>query len=164
MESDRNTALADDGTHILQFLRAYDVICPNCSAKAHVKIIEAGPGAMEMFAPRRLSCAFCGHSSEWRSNGVIARDLGPIDWYFKATFWHRRHCCGQVLWVTNREHLHFLRNYVGAKLRAHVKTSKGWSNSSLSGRLPRWISSGRNRGKILKALDEIEQDMKEDAT
>jgi hypothetical protein len=66
-----------------------------------------------------------------------------------------------LLWVANRQHLEFLKSYVGAKLRSHVKTPKGGSNASLFARLPRWISSSRNREKILKALKGIEQEMTE---
>ncbi len=140
---------------MVDFLKEYDVVCPICSKKAHVRIFEEAK--MVLFAPRRLSCGSCGHNREWHSNGVASRfGEEPIDWYFKVPFWHRRPCSGHILWVANREHLEFLKGYVSAKIRSRLRGEHGWSNRSLVGRLPRWISSGRNRTEILRALGEIE--------
>ncbi len=139
----------------MEFLCAYDVVCPKCRAKAHVRVI--GNGVIPLFAPRRLSCCTCGYRTEWRGNTVSSRfSEAPVDWYFGAPFWYRRRCCGHELWVANREHLGFLRSYVGAKIRSHVRVERRWSNRSLSGRLPRWMTAGDNRSEILRALDALE--------
>lgn len=155
----RTETYEDDGTRVIQFLTEYDVVCPQCAERAHVRVTEQTE--MLLFAPRRMTCGSCGHSEEWKANKISPRfDDEPTDWYFQAEFWHKRPCCGHVLWVANREHLEFLKSYIGAKIRSHVRTVKGWSNRSLSARLPRWISSARNREAILTVLCEIETEMK----
>lgn len=145
----------DNRAQISQFLSSYLVACPRCGSKAHVQIVGEAP--MLLFAPRRLACASCGYSTEWRANGVVSSfDDEPRDWYFGAEFWHQVRCCGHVLWVANREHLEFLKHYVGAKIRSHTRDEQGWSNRSLSARLPRWLTAADNRDKVMKALAQLE--------
>src|SRR5215469_5477073 len=144
----KSDAYEDSGAHILQFLGSYDVVCPKCERRAHVHVIEKGAGPL--FSPRRLSCTACGYANDWREHSVRSRfDEIPVDWYFGATFWYRRRCCGHELWVANRDHLEFLKNYIGAKIRSHVRNEHGWSNRSLSSRLPRWMTSAANRETLM---------------
>jgi hypothetical protein len=146
----------DSGSDILEFLFSYDVVSPRCSKKAHVTVIDKSEPPL--FAPRRLTCTACGLSSEWRKSSVqTGFSENAKDWYFNCPFWYRTSCAGHELWVANREHLEFLKSYVSATLRSHVKSTTGWNNRSLANRLPKWISAASNRQKVLKALEQLEQ-------
>jgi len=57
------------------------------------------------------------------------------------------------IWVYNNRHLAQLRCYVAATLRDEHRCGNGsWSSC-----LPAWIKSAKNRGKVLKALDKLDQ-------
>jgi len=69
-------------------------------------------------------------------------------------------CCGQMLWAWNTEHVLWMQKYVRAKLRTR-RWIGGWRNNSLQSRLPRWITSAKNREAVLNGLDKlIERDLK----
>ena len=54
------------------------------------------------------------------------------------------------------EHLQYLEEYVGAKLRSRKKDEEsGWQNQSFTSRLPSWIKDKKNRGEILKAIKKL---------
>ena len=60
---------------------------------------------------------------------------------------------GKTVWAYNSGHLAELKRFVSAKLREYGATS----NSSFASRLPAWIKSARNRGKVLAAITRIER-------
>ena len=155
MSNAQPAKFTDKGDHLLDFMRRYSVVCPHCQERAVVAIID--PDEPPLFAPRRLSCSSCGHVAEWRGNAVCSSFSDePRDWYFQRPFWYRTPCRGHELWVLNREHLDFLRDYVGAQLRARRRQEKGWSNRSLASRLPKWISAASHRGDVQAALVRLE--------
>ena len=144
--------------YILEFMNEYFVVCPRCEKCATVSVIEAGE--MALFSPRRLTCAQCGYSAEWRGRSVSSRFTEvPLDWYFQRPFYYRADCCGHELWVFNRRHFDFLKEFVAAQIRSRTKSALGWSNRNLASRLPKWISAGKHRDKLLAALKKIEQRM-----
>jgi hypothetical protein len=58
---------------------------------------------------------------------------------------------GKTIWAYNRAHLDALRQFVSAQLRERTVVA----NASLFSRLPAWIKSGRNRKKVLAAIDRL---------
>jgi hypothetical protein len=161
MTPSNSKTFTDAGDHLLDFMQDYSVECPHCAHRASVCVIDQTAPAL--FAPRRLTCAGCGYTAEWRERSVCSRfSEEPRDWYFKRPFWYRTNCCGHVLWVLNRDHLEFLRHYVGAQIRSRARGQTGWSNRSLASRLPKWISSASHRTDILLALERLEVAMNTD--
>jgi hypothetical protein len=149
---------SDAGEHLLDFMNEYAVVCPRCKKLARVAIVDTA--APPLFAPRRLSCLSCGHVAKWQGSGVRSWFSNePRDWYFDQPFFYRISCCGHELWVFNRRHLQFLREFVSAKIRSRSKGQCGWSNRSLASRMPRWISSARHREDILASLAKLERNM-----
>jgi hypothetical protein len=57
-----------------------------------------------------------------------------------------------ILWAYNLEHLEYLKNYVGAKLREAASGGK----YALAWKLPNFIKLAKNRNKILKAISRLE--------
>jgi hypothetical protein len=158
MSEAQPSKFTDRGDRLLDFMDRYSVVCPRCEQRAVVAVID--PVAPPLFAPQRLTCPGCGYVAEWRGNAVRSRFSDePRDWYFQRPFWYQTQCRGHELWVFNRRHLDFLRDYVGAQLRARVRQEKGWSNRSLASRLPKWVSAASNRKHVLAALARLERMM-----
>ena len=78
---------------------------------------------------------------------------GPIDPFFHLPVWLQADFSGQTLWAYNLEHLEFLAEHVGAKLRER-NTSPRMSRS-IGARLPRWMTAASNREAVLKAIEKL---------
>jgi len=148
----------DDGTQMVDFLRRYTVVCPECGGAATVVAKKDEP--FILFARRRLTCSGCGLSKEWAAGclGYPSPEQG-VDWYFRLPYFFQRRCAGHQLWVANREHLNFLRGYVAAKHRNHRRDARGWSNRSFASRIPKWLAEAKNRTAILSVLDDLEKEI-----
>ena len=78
---------------------------------------------------------------------------GAIDPYFHLPLWLSVNCCDNNFWAYNNEHLDFLNEHVSAKLRE--RNTQEMSNRSIGSRLPKWITSKKNRDIILKAIHQL---------
>lgn len=149
----KNERFLDEGTKIDEFSDEFLVICPKCESLA--KVILAEPNSVtiknKLFAPRKFFCTKCVYRKTWSAHKVLAGS--NVDWYFHFPLWLEISCCGEMLWAYNERHLEFLENYVSAKLRE--RTNKG-RNSFLS-KLPKWITSSKNRDEILKAIGKLKE-------
>jgi hypothetical protein len=145
----------DNGETIDSFWNKFQVQCPRCNSCANIDCFD--PDNTDRYAPRRFSCTACGSSKDWSG-----RKLGWESWYcdpyFHYPLWLQAPCCGQTLWAYNLRHLEFIEAFARAKLRERKPNEqRGWSNSSLFSRLPKWIQSGKNREGILKAIRKIRE-------
>jgi hypothetical protein len=80
---------------------------------------------------------------------------GEIDPFFYLPLWLKTDFEGHSIWAYNLEHLHFLRQHIEAKLRE--RNGQELSNKSIASRLPRWMTSKKNREIILKKMDELQK-------
>ncbi|HVO42213.1 MAG TPA: hypothetical protein VMT34_06310 [Aggregatilineales bacterium] len=150
-----STRFRDDGSTIYRMLDEILVVCPRCQSCARIAILT--PGDRDWFAPRRLTCRHCGHARDWAER-QIARYWGrpAVDDFFHEPLWLQTPCGNEILWAYNLKHLTLLERYVGASLREHRRgPDGGWQNSALVNRLPRWISSAKNRAAVLKTLQKL---------
>lgn len=75
-----------------------------------------------------------------------------------VNLWLVTPCWGETLWAYNREHIEFLRSYIGARLRSHPKHAEhGWSNKFIQSRLPAWMLSRGNRDALLPWAEQVVQ-------
>ncbi len=58
-----------------------------------------------------------------------------------------------TLWAYNVEHLDFLAEHIGAKLRE--RNGQELLNGSIGSRLPKWMTSKKNREALLKKITEL---------
>lgn len=151
---------------VYDFIKDVYVVCPACGGKAIIKTPE--------FALRKtneheikLICTNCGHNKRLQEkpdsvlysspNSIIKGKYvvvgGAIDPYFHLPLWLTMNCCDNILWAYNYEHLDFLRSHVEAKLRE--RNTQEMANKSLGSRLPKWMTSKKNREMILKALIQL---------
>jgi len=146
----------DERATLDDFMDEILVVCPECSGCARTFRVERG--SADSFAPRRLVCA-CGHTREWAGRVLgMPRGEPPRDDYFHLPLWLRARCAGETLWAYNREHLAFLRSFVGATQRERLRDAKhGWRNASLVSRLPKWMKLAKHRAAILRAIARLEE-------
>lgn len=60
---------------------------------------------------------------------------------------------GRVLWAWNLDHLSFLEDYVGSKLRERIPNQ----NTSLASRLPKWMKEAKNRESLLREFSAMRE-------
>ena len=149
---------------IWDFATEFLVVCPKCSRRA---MVRRGDGE----SAARLSCGACCHVREWRgpylghSSCLPAESLkegmivlgAPLDPYMHHDLWLRVACTGELLWAYNAQHLAFLRSFVGATLRERPTDAHGFRNRLLESRLPKWMTSAKNRDAVLAGVSKLEQ-------
>lgn len=141
----------DDGeAHIYgMYMRGVLIVCPRCEACAHVQ-----PSGWQ---DARVICESCGLFKEitgkarW-SHGYEVRT--GRERYSESKIWLQTLCCGNTLWALNGEHLAWLESYVGSELRTR-NTNDGCRNSSFQSRIPKWISSKKNREQVMAGIQKL---------
>lgn len=150
------------------FIKDVLVICPKCEQKAIVKASEFSFGKMDE-NDVRLVCSNCGHSkilSEkpsvivYSSNEKIISGRhyfvgGGIDPFFHLPLWLSENLSGNLFWAYNIEHIEFLENHIQAKLRE--RNGIEYRNKSIGSRLPKWMTSKKNRELMLKTIEKLKR-------
>ncbi len=63
-----------------------------------------------------------------------------------------------LLWAYNYKHLDFIENHIKAELR--TRENSAIKNRSLGSRLPKWMSSKKNRKELLKGIEKLKKKTK----
>jgi hypothetical protein len=89
---------------------------------------------------------------------------GPESWDISLSLWLKCPCRGHVLWAFNAEHLAWLEAYVSANHRERKHENLDCkpedfcrSNSSLASRLPKWMTSAKNREDVLNSIKKLKR-------
>lgn len=144
------------------------VVCPKCEKKA---LIKATDFSFRQYTEDKIKlvCTSCGHSKKLieKPNEILSTSKndfisgrqyiigGGIDPFFHLKLWLTKTYGENLFWAYNYEHLDFIREHVEAKLRE--RNGQTIINRSLGSRLPKWITSKKNREQILKTIDELTQ-------
>lgn len=130
----------DDFRRVYGFVDRVLVVCPKCAKCASISDSTS-----------RLICPHCGRIKDNIRWDIIGPESGTLG----LSLFLQTDCGGENLWAFNLDHLRFLRDYVAAKHRAHARDDNGWSNRSLANRLPKWMTSSKNRDAVLRAIDRL---------
>lgn len=84
---------------------------------------------------------------------VYANSHQATDPNLGLPLWLQTTVDNHVFWAYNYEHLAYLKQYVSAKLREAPEGGK----YSLVWKLPTFVKTAKNRGKILKAIKRLEE-------
>jgi len=156
-------------TQLRQFMHEVLIVCPQCERQAMVKAPVVDFSA-EAALDIRLICVHCGHSKMLtetpdtlfftNSSGKQVRGRtyltgGAVDPYFHLPLWLTTKVEGHLLWAYNHDHLAFLEQHIRATLRE--RSGPEYSNRSVGSRLPKWMTSRKNRDKVLKAIVRLQE-------
>lgn len=150
-------------TLVYDFTRGVFVVCPNCEKKATVKSETLYGKEIKLICPdcgfnKTPELAYIGRSSSKKSTnstkGTVVIGHG-IDPYFHLPLWLSTNVGENLFWAYNYEHLNFIKEFVYAKLRE--RNINDMRNQSLGSRLPKWITSHKNREVILKTIEKLEK-------
>lgn len=140
----------DQQKRITEFHQNVAVHCPACTAKAFATVDYTARKA-------RLSCLHCGFSKDASTEGKIGNTKAGIQMaahlYFDASLWYRSPFRNDVFFAFNEEHLDYLKQYIGARLREH----KDRTHFTLLEKLPKFYHDARNRDALLKLIGKLEK-------
>lgn len=128
------------------------VCCPCCQRSA--RVFSLGEQKLALFGPKRLVCANCGYSKDWKKSAVCIG--GRVDAYFRQPLWLQTPCCGQTLWAYNERHLKYLEDFISSDLRERIPST----NRSIASRLPAWMKNAHNRNDLLKGIKRLKQKLR----
>lgn len=131
------------------------VECPGCHHCANIHFANSSRPIV-----RTAVCTNCGYSNRTDVGGLPTYSYAN-DWNRRLGLWLQTPCAGRVLWALNKDHLEFLRSFVGAHLRERRPNEYGWSNQSMAGRLPRWMTSAKNRDEVLRCVRRLDDRLAE---
>jgi hypothetical protein len=146
----------DEKTWIESFQPAILIECPHCSKCVTLSCKQVS-GTFEY----TYACLGCGSSDKHVDPSSLFSSHFSNEKRHRLNLWLQTSCCGDILWALNEEHLTFLEGYVSAKLRERRPSEFGWSNHSLFGRLPRWVTSAKNRDEVLRGIRRLKQRLPE---
>ncbi|MBN8683165.1 MAG: hypothetical protein J0L99_10930 [Chitinophagales bacterium] len=152
---------------LFDFIR-FDILvsCPACSKKAVVKPGNFEFGNLEE-SDIKVICSHCGynkklsdqaaadvHTPHKKADTTRQIVLGDaIDPFFHLPLWLQTDFEKYTFWAYNVEHLDFLQDHIGAKLRE--RNGQAIYNRSLGSRLPKWMTSKQNRAVLLKKIEAL---------
>jgi len=108
------------------------VVCKNCKNKAIVK---------NRVNQIKVTCKNCGYNKT-HNNAMPSED-----------YWLSTQLSHGTFWAYNYEHLDFLKKHISAELRE--RNLDEIKNNSVGSRLPKWISSKKNRSELLKIIEKL---------
>ncbi len=136
---------------LYDFTDEYLVICPQCQGCAVVRPIAPTDDR----SPRRVTCLSCSYTKDW--HGTTLSFGTPIDSYFGLPLWLQTEVGDRTFWSYNLRHLQFIKAFVQATIRERSEhPGQGWRNQSVISRLPEWIKLAKNRKRVLKAIELLE--------
>lgn len=128
------------------------IVCQKCNTVADLETKELS----QTVKKTNCKCEECGFINQvevefdlMKSGGMYNSQIK--DQYYGLDFWYKINFKNNCLWAYNLEHLNDIQKYVEAEVR---KRHNGEYQSVLE-KLPKWISSKKNRPEIVKALEKL---------
>lgn len=110
----------------------------------------------ELYKKAKIKCDTCNKEKEYELKWYRYKKDKATDPFFGFDLWMQTSIKSNTIWLYNLEHLNYLRDYVGAKLRE----DDGRHKYSIITNLPQWIKSAKNRDIIVKRLNRLEMELK----
>ena len=132
--------------------------CPNCAFKISRRIENVKKQKEKIL----IRCEECGETNAYKPNYEPESwnyygHSGIKDPYFGLEIWLHSAIKGNEFWAYNYEHLEDIKNYVSAKLR--IRTS--YDYQTMVEKLPKWVTSKKNRVEVLKIITRLEKKVTE---
>jgi len=135
----------DENLVLSDFHKDVWVVCPSCAEKAIATVNFELKSA-------RLFCLNCGLNKE---TSILLKENVTLQMaahqYFGAKLWLSLPFKNEIFWALNDQHLDYLQNYIGAKLREH----KDRTHFTLLEKLPKFYHDSKNREGLLKLITKL---------
>ncbi len=145
---EKSDRFVDQNYRLQDFYKKVEVECPKCQKKAVAERRDEEKLAI-------LSCSHCGHSEKASMEVAFGKTTGTVlisaDEYFNCSLWYISEFKNEVFWALNLEHLKYLEDYIGAKLREH----KDRTHFTLLEKLPKFYHEKKNREALLKLISKL---------
>lgn len=153
---------------VYSFITNILVVCPSCSNQALVR--TTGKLTEDNEHEIKLVCSGCGMNKYYAEKPAVKFTLtgsnkvyktrhyvmgSNVDPYFHLPLWIQKEMPDGILWAYNYEHLDFLKNHISAELRERDITNI--QNKSIGSRLPKWMTSKKNRQSVLAVIEKLKQ-------
>lgn len=127
--------------------------CSNCSAEINITIPKVNIKKENI----SVKCKSCEITQNYEPKNI------PQEWiylnndtknenYFGLPLWLNTNFKDFNFWAFNYEHLEYLKNYISADLRERNNSTY----STMVEKLPNWMKSSKNRGKLMKIIESLE--------
>lgn len=136
------TRFRDTGAHLPDFAGDVLVVCPRCSARAHVRDGRTVCGA----------CAFTRETPGGR--------LYPGKGFRGMALWLDVPVGDERLWAYNGAHLDLIEGYVAADLRDRNHDDPH-NAATMVEKLPAWIKAAKNRDAVLAGVARLRKRLAE---
>ena len=102
-----------------------------------------------------VTCNACGTTRSYPTSirRIFADSTNAVDPWFGLPLWLTETVGSNVFWAYNYEHLAHLKQFVSAKLREKSNDPR----LSYTEKLPAFITTAKNRDRILKAISRLER-------
>ncbi len=142
------------GYEYLVSSKVQKIVCENCDSIFDLETKNL---------PKRVKkanckCPDCNHQNQvevkfdlYKKGGMYNQQAK--DQYFGLDFWYKTNFKNNCFWAYNLEHLNEIEEYVTAGVR---KRHLGEYQSMIE-KLPKWISSKKNREELLKTIDKLKK-------
>ena len=117
------------------------VVCPNCGQQALANRVPRDKTNTRAYF--KVTCPHCAYTKNMYSSSL------------KVPLWLSVLFEGNMIWAYNYEHLALLKKHVEATLRERNNYPN--RNGSIGSRIPRWMSSAKNRKKVLKYIEKLQR-------
>jgi len=127
--------------------------CSNCAEEIELLI----PKVNEKKEKIAIKCKNCGITQDYEPRNIVQEWIytdneKATDDYFGLSLWINSNFKEKVFWAYNYEHLNYLKKYISAEIRE----SNNRTHWTMMEKLPVWMSSSKNREKLLKIIKELE--------
>ena len=103
----------------------------------------------------KATCSNCGYEQLYETSyaRTYASDTQATDPYYGLELWLQLPFDNKIFWAYNYDHLQYLKEYVGAKLREATIGGR----QALYWKLPKFIKAAKNRERLIKLIEKLER-------
>lgn len=131
---------------LYNLIKKVDTACPKCKKLC---VVNA-----EDHNNIRVTCIACGYFKPYTTDFPRTYYMNTnADPYFLLPLWYQARFGNEIIWAYNKEHLEILEKHISADLRERNQSDN--QNSSIGSRLPKWMTSSKNRKQILRIIEKL---------
>jgi hypothetical protein len=107
------------------------------------------------FETELIKCNICNKEKKYQLNWYRHYGGKPIDPYFGLELYFKKEVKGETLWIYNKEHLEYLKDYISSNIRKREYVGL----YALVTRLPNFITNSKNKNAIINQLNKFDAEI-----